>query len=57
MDWFVRRFVKASLVWFALGMSLGVFMTVRPALIAYRPAHVHMTPGEGTRFQFTLPAA
>ncbi len=42
MDWFVRRFVKASLVWFALGMSLGVFMTVRPALIVYRPAHVHM---------------
>lgn len=42
MDWFVRRFVKASLVWFGLGITLGAVMTVRPALIIYRLAHVHM---------------
>lgn len=33
MDWFVKRFVKASLVWFGLGITLGALMTVRPALV------------------------
>ncbi len=42
MDWFVERFIKASLVWFGLGISLGAAMAVRPALGAYRLAHMHM---------------
>ena len=42
MDWFVERFIKASLVWFGLGITLGVAMAVWPALAAYRLAHMHM---------------
>ena len=42
MEWFVRAFLRASLVWLALGVSLGVGMAVEPAWILYRPAHVHM---------------
>ena len=42
MDWFVRAFLKASLVWLALGVTLGVGMAVRPGWAAYYPAHVHM---------------
>ena len=42
MDWFVKAFVKASLVWLALGVTLGAAMAAHPAWIAYRPAHMHM---------------
>jgi heme/copper-type cytochrome/quinol oxidase subunit 1 len=42
MDWLVRRFVKASLAWFGLGITLGAAMAVHPPLLAYRLAHVHM---------------
>lgn len=42
MEWFVRSFIKASLVWLALGVTLGVGMAVAPAWIVYRPAHMHM---------------
>lgn len=42
MDWFVRAFLKSSLVWLALGVTLGVGMAVRPAWAVYYPAHVHM---------------
>ena len=42
MEWFVRGFVKASLVWLALGVTLGVGMAAVPAWIVYRPAHMHM---------------
>lgn len=42
MDWFVRRFIKAALVWLGLGVTLGVAMAVHPLWIIYRPAHVHM---------------
>ena len=42
MDWFVERFIKASLVWFGLGITLGAAMAVQPALIVYRVAHMHM---------------
>jgi len=39
---FVRRFLRASLVWFALGVGLGFGMAVAPgALLAARPAHAH----------------
>jgi heme/copper-type cytochrome/quinol oxidase subunit 1 len=43
MDWFVRRFIKASLVWFGLGVTLGVAMAVHPAWAIYRTAHFHMS--------------
>ena len=42
MEWFVKAFVKASLVWLALGVTLGVAMAAYPAWIIYRPAHMHM---------------
>lgn len=42
MEWFVRGFVKASLVWLSLGVTLGVVMAAVPAWIVYRPAHMHM---------------
>ena len=42
MDWFVRRFIKASLTWFGLGITLGVAMAVEPTMAMYRPAHMHM---------------
>lgn len=42
MDWFARAFIKASVAWLALGVTLGVAMAVRPALIIYRPVHVHV---------------
>lgn len=42
MDWFVRAFIKSSLSWLALGVTLGVAIAVHPAWIVYRPAHFHM---------------
>ena len=42
MDWFVMAFLKASLAWLALAVSLGVAMAVHPAWGVYYPAHVHM---------------
>ncbi len=42
MEWFVRAFVRASVAWFALGITLGLGIAAHPAWIVYRPAHVHM---------------
>jgi cytochrome c oxidase cbb3-type subunit 1 len=42
MEWFVRAFVRASLVWFTLGVLLGLAMAVHPDWVVYRPAHAHM---------------
>lgn len=42
MDWFVKAFIRASLAWFAAGVSLGLAMTVYPAWTVYRTAHLHM---------------
>jgi cytochrome c oxidase cbb3-type subunit 1 len=42
MEWFVRAFLKASLAWFAAGVSLGIAMAVHPAWSVYRTAHLHM---------------
>ena len=42
MDWFVKAFLKASLVWLAAGVSLGIAMAVHPVWTVYRPAHLHM---------------
>jgi cbb3-type cytochrome oxidase subunit 1 len=42
MEWFVRAFLKASLTWLGLGVTLGVAMAVHPAWVVYRTAHLHM---------------
>ena len=41
MDPFVRRFIRASLVWLGVGVTLGVAMAVHPPFVAFRPAHMH----------------
>ena len=43
MDWFIKAFIRASLLWFAGGIALGVALAVHPAWVIYRPAHAHMT--------------
>lgn len=42
MDWFIKAFIRASLLWFAAGVLLGIAMVLHPAWIIYRPAHAHM---------------
>ncbi|HEX7939893.1 MAG TPA: hypothetical protein VF483_12975 [Gemmatimonadaceae bacterium] len=43
MEWFIKAFIRASLLWFAAGIALGVAMAWNPAWVAFRPAHAHMT--------------
>jgi cbb3-type cytochrome oxidase subunit 1 len=38
----VRAFLKASLAWLALGVTLGVAMAAHPVWTLYRLAHVHV---------------
>ena len=42
MDWYVKAFIRASLLWFTVGIALGLAMAVHPAWVVYRPAHAHM---------------
>jgi len=42
MDSFAKAFIRASLVWFVLGITLGLAMAIHPAWAVYRPAHAHM---------------
>ena len=42
MEWFIKAFIRASLLWFAAGIVLGVAIAIHPAWIIYRPAHAHM---------------
>ena len=42
MEWFVKAFLRASLTWLALGVTLGVAMAAHPAWAVYRTAHMHM---------------
>ena len=42
MDWFVKAFIKASVSWLALGVTLGLAIAVHPLWVIYRPAHLHM---------------
>jgi cbb3-type cytochrome oxidase subunit 1 len=42
MDWFVKYFIKSSLVWFSAAVALAVAMALVPALTVYRTAHLHM---------------
>lgn len=42
MDWFVKAFIKSSVAWLALGVTLGLAMAIHPVWVIYRPAHLHM---------------
>lgn len=42
MEWFVRSFLRASLVWFGLGITLGVAMAFNPVWAVYRALHLHL---------------
>lgn len=42
MDWFIKAFIRASLLWFAGGIVLGVVIAMYPPWVIYRPAHAHM---------------
>ena len=42
MTWFVKAFLKASLAWLALGVTVGLAMAAHPVWTVYRLAHVHM---------------
>jgi len=42
METYTTAFIKSALIWLALGVLLGVTMTVRPELVLYRTAHLHM---------------
>ena len=42
MEWFVKAFLKASLAWLALGVTLGVAMAAHPVWTVFRAAHMHM---------------
>lgn len=42
MEWFIKAFIRASLIWFAAGILLGLGMAVEPGWTIYRPAHAHM---------------
>lgn len=42
MDSFAKAFIRASLLWFVAGITLGLAMAIHPAWVIYRPAHAHM---------------
>lgn len=42
MEWFVQAFLKASLSWLGIGVTLGVAMATHPAWAIYRTAHFHV---------------
>lgn len=42
IDWFVKWFLKASLVWFSAAVSLALAMALMPTLTVYRTAHLHL---------------
>lgn len=42
MEWFVKAFLKASVTWLVLGVTLGAMMGAHPEWSIYRTAHLHM---------------
>ena len=42
MDWYIKAFIRSSLLWFAAGIALGIAMAIHPPWVVYRPAHAHM---------------
>jgi cbb3-type cytochrome oxidase subunit 1 len=43
VDPVAKAFIRASLVWLVLGVTLGFVMAAWPSWIVYRPAHAHLT--------------
>jgi hypothetical protein len=41
MEIFVRRFIRASLLWLGVGVLIGLAMALSPRALVYRPAHMH----------------
>jgi cbb3-type cytochrome oxidase subunit 1 len=42
LDSFVRRFIRAALLWLGVGVLIGIAMALLPGpTLAYRPAHMH----------------
>jgi len=41
MDWFVKAFLKSSLAWLGVGVTLGIAMALHPVWAVYRTAHMH----------------
>ena len=37
-----RAFLRASVLWLALGTTLGALMAAVPRFVVYRPVHLHM---------------
>lgn len=42
MEWFVRAFIKSSVTWLAVGVTLGLAMAAEPSWVVYRSAHLHL---------------
>ena len=42
MDWYVKAFIKTSVVWLTFGFILGIAMAMYPPWTVYRAAHVHV---------------
>lgn len=42
MEWFIKAFIRFSLVWFAMGIVFGLAMAMHPAWAVYRPVHAHL---------------
>lgn len=42
MEWYIKAFIRASLIWFALGIALGLALARNPPWVVYRPAHAHL---------------
>ena len=42
MDTYAKVFIRASLLWFVAGITLGLAMAIHPPWVVYRPAHAHM---------------
>jgi Cbb3-type cytochrome oxidase, subunit 1 len=42
MEWFVKAFLKSSLAWLGVGVTLGLAMAVHPVWTVYRAVHLHM---------------
>jgi hypothetical protein len=41
MEPFVKRFIRASLIWLGVGVLLGLWLTLDGRAVIYRPAHMH----------------
>lgn len=41
MELFIKAFIRSSLLWFLLGIVIGLVMVAYPALATLRPAHAH----------------